>query len=64
VISKEILRRHVIGVLPRHGGVAGRDTSWLSLVPENPPEWLRPLGGRLGDALAILRKAARPVARK
>ena len=56
VISKEVLRQHVIGHTPQHTGKGGTDTFWLSFDVSNPPEWLRSCGGRLADAYVILRK--------
>jgi hypothetical protein len=55
VISKELLRQHVIGHTPQHTGRGGTDTFWLSFEVANPPMWLRPCGGRLAEAYRILR---------
>ena len=38
----------------QHGGVRGRDTWWLTITPEAPPEWLRPHGGSLTKVLRLL----------
>jgi hypothetical protein len=55
VITKELLRMHVIGHTPQHRGQQGADTFWIQgLNPEDPPSWLRPCGGRLQDALGVL----------
>jgi hypothetical protein len=56
VISKELLKMHVIGHTPQHTGKRGTDTFWLEVKPTNPPPWLEQCGGRLADALAIMRK--------
>ena len=44
-ISKDLLCRHVIGRTPQHRGAEGTDTFWLSVDPDEPPEWLRACGG-------------------
>lgn len=44
----------VAGLSSQHGGRAGRDTAWLQVSPNLVPEWLKPYGGKLGDALAVL----------
>lgn len=59
VISKDVLRKHVIGHTPQHKGRSGTDTFWLSFEPSRPWEWLRPCGGRLAAAYDIL-KSWRP----
>ena len=56
VISKTLLRRHVIGHTPQHRGKGGTDTFWLSFPAASPPAWLRPCGGRLAQAYDIMRK--------
>lgn len=56
VVPKAVLKRHVIGRAPQHAGRSGRDTFWLRVVPSAPPDWIRPLGGSLGDAWRILRQ--------
>lgn len=62
VISKDVLRQHVIGHMPQHMGKSGTDTFWLSLNAARPPEWLAPCGGRLADALTILKTWQTPAA--
>lgn len=54
VISKEILRQHVIGHTPQHRGMSGTDTFWLSVFATNPPSWLQQCGGTLADAFEVL----------
>jgi hypothetical protein len=56
VISKDVLRQHVIGHTPQHMGKSGTDTFWLSFDALTPPEWLHSCGGRLADAYEILKK--------
>jgi len=58
VISKELLRRHVIGHTPQHTGRGGTDTFWLSVRVEKPPEWLSQCGGTLASAFEILQELA------
>jgi hypothetical protein len=47
------------GIQPQHGGVAGRDTAWLTVKPSDPPAWLTKHGGGLAEAAAFLGKNAR-----
>jgi len=56
VISKELLRQHVIGHTPQHPGKRGTDTFWLSFKATSPPEWLEACGGRLAKACEIMRE--------
>mgnify|MGYP000885103296 CR=1 FL=1 len=56
VISKDMLRRHVIGHMPQHTGKGGTDTFWLSFHAAMPPHWLAACGGRLADAFAVMRE--------
>lgn len=56
VLSKDVLRQHVIGHTPQHTGKTGTDTYWLSFPAAKPPAWLKPYGGHLADAYAILRR--------
>lgn len=53
VIPKEDALRHAT---PQHTGRSGRDTYWLSINPNSPPDWLKKYGGRLADACAILQQ--------
>lgn len=39
----------------QHGGRAGRDTAWLTVDPNDVPQWLRSHGGTLSQAVRILR---------
>lgn len=46
VISKAVLRQHVIGHTPQHTGKGGTDTFWLSFDASSPPpRGLRPAAG-------------------
>ncbi|MGD8455399.1 MAG: hypothetical protein PVF83_03355 [Anaerolineales bacterium] len=56
VISKEILRKNVIGHTPQHTGARGTETFWFSVNPNNPPEWLSDCGGTLEEAFVVLQK--------
>lgn len=55
VISKDLLREHVIGHTPQHTGKGGTDTFWLSFRADSPPEWLSACGGTLAQAFKVLR---------
>jgi hypothetical protein len=55
VISKDILRRYVIGHMGQHTGVSGRETAWFPVDPNSPPSWLNPCGGTLHQAFLVLR---------
>lgn len=54
VMSKAVLREHVIGHTPQHTGRGGHDTFWLSFDASSPPAWLASCGGRLADAFALI----------
>lgn len=54
VLSKDVLREHVIGHTPQHTGRGGTDTFWLSFDASTPPTWMRPHGGSLSAAGRIL----------
>lgn len=41
-------------ITSQHGGQDGADTAWIDVRVENPPEWLRPYGGSLSDAISRL----------
>jgi hypothetical protein len=56
VISKAVLRQHVIDHTPQHTGKGGTDTFWLSVIVSSPQDWLCSCGGRLADAYQILKK--------
>jgi len=56
IVSKQDLRRYVIGHTGQHGGAGGTDTAWMSFAPDEPYDWLRPCGGSLRDAVRILRE--------
>jgi hypothetical protein len=54
VISKNVLRQHVIGHTPQHTGKGGVDTFWLSFKAALPPAWLGTCGGSLAAAFEIM----------
>ena len=39
---------------PQHLGQSGSDTAWLTVNPDDPPEWLAPWGGSLSRAYEII----------
>lgn len=55
VISKAILKQHVIGHMGQHTGLSGQETAWFSVNPSKPPEWLLPCGGILDNAFSVLK---------
>lgn len=55
VVSKKILKKHVIGHLGQHTGSAGRETAWFAVNPNSPPDWLSPCGGTLDQAYKVLK---------
>jgi len=55
VIKKSVLYDNVIGHQPQHTGASGTETFWFSVYPEDPPDWLKPLGGTLEEAIVVLR---------
>lgn len=55
VLSKAILKKHVIGHLGQHTGSTGQETAWFTVTPHNPPDWLMPHGGTLEDAYTVLK---------
>ena len=59
VISKDILKKHVIGHLGQHTGSTGQETSWLTVIPDNPPAWLNSCGGTLEQAFVVLNSLSR-----
>ena len=57
VISKAVLRQHVIGHTPQHIGRGGTDTFWISFPSLTPPSWLEACGGSLASAFQVLENA-------
>lgn len=55
VLSKGLLREHVIGHQPQHRGARGTDTFWFEVNPDTPPEWLINYGGTLDKAFEVLK---------
>ncbi len=54
IISKELLKQHVIGHRPQHKGQTGTDTFWLSFPASQPDKWLQQCGGTLSEAFEVL----------
>jgi len=54
IVSKHILRQHVIGHTPQHAGKAGADTFWTTFPASNPPDWLSPLGGTMSQVYQVM----------
>ena len=59
LISKDILRQHVIGHTPQHRGRAGTDTFWFSVDPTQPADWLSACGGSLSKVFELLQTVKR-----
>ena len=55
VVSKQILRKHVIGHMGQHTGAAGQETAWFAVNPQSPPSWLTLYGGTLEQAYKVLK---------
>lgn len=54
VVKKSLLIRYVIGHLGQHTGASGTDTAWISIDPNNPPDWIIPCGGNLESAFRVI----------
>jgi hypothetical protein len=59
VVSKSILRQYVIGHMGQHTGSSSQETSWLTVNPAKPPEWLSKCGGTLEEAYVVLKGLSR-----
>lgn len=59
LLPKDVLRRHVIGIMGQHTGAAGRDTAWLGFPADRPYAWMEPFGERLRDVARLLSEAGR-----
>jgi hypothetical protein len=59
VISKQILKKYVIGHMGQHTGSRGRETAWLAVNPQSPLDWLLPCGGTLEQAYKVLKSLSR-----
>ena len=57
--KSELAQSRPPSYVPQHGGAAGRDTKWLSFTAAEPPAWLSPFGGRLGEVAKLLKSAGR-----
>ena len=55
IVSKQVLRTHVIGHMGQHTGSRGQETAWFAVSPQSPPDWLVPCGGTLEQAYKILK---------
>lgn len=55
VISKTKLKEYVIGHMGQHTGLGSQETDWITVNPQNPPEWLAQYGGSLGKAYNVLK---------
>jgi len=55
VIDKATLREKVIGHMGQHTGRASKETSWLTVNPKSPPDWLMEFGGSLSEAYDVLK---------
>lgn len=57
VPKSEVKDQWGTGLPFQHGGKKGVDTTWISkMLPDNPPYWLQPWGGRLDQGLKVLHK--------
>jgi hypothetical protein len=54
VLPKDVLLQYVIGHMGQHTGAAGTDTAWLSFQANRPYDWMRPYGGSLEEAWAVI----------
>lgn len=59
LLPKAVLLEHVIGHMGQHTGATGSDTSWLSVKPDKPYEWMEPYGARLSDVADLLKSNGR-----
>ncbi|HLO15755.1 MAG TPA: hypothetical protein VK206_13060 [Anaerolineales bacterium] len=55
VVSKQVLRTHVIGHMGQHTGSKGQETAWFTVNPKSPPDWLVLCGGTLEEAYKVLK---------
>lgn len=61
VISKDLLRKYVIGHMGQHTGSDGQETSWITVDPKRPLDWLQNCGGSLDQAFLTLKNIKRRV---
>jgi len=59
VVSKELLLKYVIGHMGQHTGLSGLETSWITVNPSQPLDWLASCGGTLDQAFTVLRNLKR-----
>jgi hypothetical protein len=55
--KKEVLYRWNLqdGIVPQHKGATGKDTAWLSVIPDSAPEWMQKFGGQLSASKEVLK---------
>lgn len=58
-LPKAVLLEYVIGHMGQHTGASGTDTAWLGFDANAPFGWMRPYGGALSDALAVIQSLPR-----
>lgn len=59
VLSKQVLKRYVIGHLGQHTGSSGKETAWITINPKLPPDWIIQYGGTLDIAFLVLKALSR-----
>ena len=59
VIDKQKLKEKVIGHMGQHTGKEGQETSWLTINPNEIPEWLNNYGGTLSEAYDVLKRISK-----
>lgn len=55
LVPKSIVQSHVIGKLGQHTGSEGAETAWLSIIPGQEPDWIKPYGSSLSVVYRQLR---------
>lgn len=51
-VPKPVIWENATG---QHTGDKAKDTKWVHVNPDEPPEWMRKYGGELGQAIQVLR---------
>ena len=59
VIDKQTLKEKVIGHFGQHTGKGGQETSWLTINPNDIPDWLTNFGGSLSEAYFVLKRISK-----
>jgi len=57
--KSELMTSRPPALVPQHGGAGGKDTRWLSFPATNPPAWLKPFGGTLGNVRSLIEAQGR-----